>query len=69
MEAFDFRHTQIKSLSLSNSLQGNWVKFLNSLFFSPSLCVCVITLLPVSQAADVGGREVLKHPFPHCTLF
>lgn len=36
MEACDFRHTQIKSLSLWE----NWERFLNSLLFSLVVCVC-----------------------------
>lgn len=61
MQACDFRHTQIKSLS-----PGKVRNVLNSHLFSSGcvclcVCVCVITLFSLfSEAADVGGREVLK---------
>lgn len=52
-----FWHAPIKSSS--HSLSGDWLRFLNSPFIC-SLCVWDNALLPLSQAADVWGREFFK---------
>lgn len=41
VEGLYFRHTQIKFCSVSLSLRGNRVRFLNSLLFFLYVCVCV----------------------------
>lgn len=60
---FFFWHAQIK-ISLPLSLLGNSARFLNSL-----LSVCVITLLPVSSAADVEGWGFLTLKQPISSLY
>lgn len=73
MQGCDFRHTQIKSLSL----WGNWERFLNSLLFNLCLCalawVCVCVSVPVCvlchYSLQMWKGVKSKNSFPPWDLF